>query len=256
MEPQSGINLSEIVSAAGRANETGMEAPLTATAMVREAALGAGLPRAGKAIETLALVLGAPEAAKMAGTIVGEKARATQLSAADRLSKAATSFEEDLTTQFDLLGKGMTEVKDKSVAKAKDLGKRALTKGLSAMTWVEDRVVAVFEIPAGLTEKAAVGAEAKAAIEAGGLEKKAAEQAARELQLSADQQAKLDEILLAMAAEREKMSGKHEAAAVKVQDKIEKARGKAAELRTGAANQRTKVEGYRFFKGLLAKIKG
>lgn len=256
MEPQPGINLSKVVSVAGRASETGMEAPLTATARMREAALGAGLPRAGKVIETLALVLGAPEAAKMAGTIVGEKARATQISAAERLNQAATGFEEDLTTQFDLLGKGMTEVKDKSVAKAKDLGKRALTKGLSAMTWLEDRVVAVFENPADLKEKAAAEAETEAAVEEGSLEKKAAEQAASELQLSADQQARLSEILLAMAKEKEQMSTEHAAETQEAQNNIETARKRAAELHEGAKQHRKKVEGFRFFKGLLAKVKG
>lgn len=226
----------------------------TSMERITAAADVAGAPRAEKVMQILGRILGAPEAAGMAITIAGENVRELQLRTADRLNESAHWLEDQLGGEIDRLGQQMTDLKDKGVNKAKDLGLRAVKMGLTAFTRVEDKVVAVCQTPAVLLEKVAGGYEKKAAVTAGELAQKAVEQGVREMNLNAEQAAILARILAAQAAERGEVSAKHERVAEKIQGKIESAKGKAVELKTDAGNIRGKVEGWRIFKGLLAKV--
>lgn len=214
----------------------------------------AGAPRAERAMQILGRVLGAPEAAGMVVTIAGENARELQLRTADRFNESARWLENEITSETNRLGEQMTKLKDGAVATAKSWAERALKFGLTKATAVEDRVAAVFSIPADITEKVAGVYETKAAGTAGELAKVAAEQAAKEMGLSAVQAEQLRLIMEKQQRAREAVSAKHEAVADKIQGKIEKAKGKASELKADAANKRGWVEKQRVFKGWLARV--
>ena len=214
----------------------------------------AGAPRAERVMQILGRVLGAPEAAGMAVTIAGENARELQLRTGDRLNESARWLENEITSETNRLGEQMTKLKDGAVATAKGWAEKALKFGLTKATAVEDRVAAVFQIPAVLLEKVAGGFEARAAGAAGELARVAAGQAAAEMNLNEAQTAQLMRILEAQAAKRGEVSAKHEAAAGKIRGRIESAMGTAVELNAKADNVRAGVDKKRVFRGLLARM--
>lgn len=221
---------------------------------ITAAAETAGAPRAERAMQILSRVLGAREAAGMAVTIAGENARELQLRTAGRFNESAQWLENEITSETNRLSEQMTKLKDGAVATAKGWAERALRFGLTKATAVEDRIVAVFQAPAGLLEKVAGGYEAKAESDESRLMSEAVRMAASEAKLSDEQAAIIKRIMEAQVAQREKMSAKHELRAAKVQDKIEIANGTASELRAKAGNISAGVEKRRVFKGWLARM--
>lgn len=221
---------------------------------ITAAADTAGAPRAERAMQILGRVLGAPEAAGMAVTIAGENARELQLRTADRFNESARWLENEITSETNRLGEQMTKLKDGAVATAKGWAERALKFGLTKATAMEDRIVAIVQAPAALLEKIASGYEAKAESDESRLMSEAVKMAASEAKLSDEQMAIIQRIMAAQAAQREKMSAKHELRAAKVQDKIEIANGTASELKAKAGNVRAGVEKLRVFKGQLARL--
>ncbi len=107
-------------------------------------------------------VLGAPEAAGMALTIAGENLSDMKDRAEQAFVETAFNLAERADNAWARFTNRVTETKDRAVARAKALRDRGVKAGLTAGTWVEDKVVAVCTVPAGLMESAAGGYEAKA----------------------------------------------------------------------------------------------
>jgi len=213
-----------------------------------------GAERRQRILSRFDRILGAPEAVGEALKIAGETVTDIKDRTEKRLTETAMDLAERADNAWSRFSNRVTETKDKAVAKAKDLGNRALKAGLTAGTWVENKVVAVCEVPAGIMEGAAGGQERKVIQTAGQLSEKLIEQAAAQANLTAEQQAVLRSLMAAQEAERQKLEGKQGSVREKLQGRIDQGREKATELRADAAGVRAKVESKRIFKGMLAKV--
>src|SRR3989344_2624371 len=221
---------------------------------ITTAAETAGRPISERVMKVLDRVLGAPEAVGMAVTIAGENARALQERAANALNETAHSMEEAIQDAVDQFTGWVTKTKDKGLAKARDWGARALKFGLTKATSLEDRVVAICNIPAGLEEIAAGGFEARAKAGSEQYTKNVVDLMTAKAGLSAEQRAILESLLAAQEVERQKLEEKQAKGREKIGLRVEKARGRAGELKADADNKRSWVEKQRVFKGLLAKV--
>lgn len=201
-------------------------------------------------------ILGAPEAAREALKIVGERIDDFKDRTEKRIKEVADDLVERASNAYDRCERRVIEIKDKSVSKAKELGNRALKAGLTAGTWVENRVVAVCEIPAGIKESLAGGQEGKAGQASDVLSAKLVEQAKAQANLSEQQAAILKSLLAAQEAERQRLVGQQESVKNKISGRIERAREKATELRADAAASRANVEKRRVFRGWLQRVTG
>lgn len=200
-------------------------------------------------------LLGAPEAAGEAMKIAGETVDDLKKRAEKRLTETARSLEERVDNAWARFTNRVTETKDKAVNKARELKDRAVKSGLSAGTWVEDKIVAVCEIPAGIMESMAAGKQAAAASGEEEYDRKIVEQMAAVAGLNAEQQTVLQALLAKQRADKQKLESKQAKGRERLQNRIDDARGKATELKAGAANQRAGVEKRRIFKGLLARFR-
>ncbi|MEK7525291.1 MAG: hypothetical protein AAB548_02870 [Patescibacteria group bacterium] len=235
--------------------ESEVQTPIpTAMERITAAADTAGAPRAEKVMQILGRVLGAGEAAGMAVTIAGENARELQLRTGDRLNESAHWLENEITSEANRLGEQMTKLKDGAVATAKGWAERALKFGLTKATALEDKVVMVCNIPAGLKEKKAILETAKARAGAEQFSKQVVEQMTARASLTVEQRAILEDLLKWQEEERIGLEIEHAGAREETVAGIDEARKRAAELRADAANMSDKIEKRRVFKGWLAKM--
>lgn len=213
-----------------------------------------GAERRQRILSRFDRILGAPEAVGEAAKIAGENTEAFLHRIEERLTETANDLTERAGNAFDRFKNRVTDTKDKAIAKAKDLGNRALRAGLTAGTWVENKVVAVCEVPAGMMEGLAGSQERKVIQTAGQLSEKLIEQATAQASLTTEQQAVLRSLLAAQEAQQQKLEAKQGNVREKLQGRIDQGREKATELRADAAGVRAKVESKRIFKGMLAKV--
>jgi len=229
------------------------------------AAEAAGAERKKKIDTTINRLLGAPEAAGMALTIANETVRAkweeTKGKAIDlrdrteeRFVDTAMDWAERADNAIDRFTKRVTDTKDRAVAKAQELKDRSIKWGLTLGTKVEDKIVAVCEVPANLAEKRAAGLEAKAGqMEADKLadfSRRAAEAAG----LTQEQTAALAAFMKAQEQQKRALEAETSASQEAYKAKIEAAKDKASKLSESADDTRQKVEKRRLFKKLLAKV--
>jgi len=105
-----------------------------------------------------------------------------------------------------------------------------------------------------LEEIAAGGFEARAKAGSEQYTKNVVDLMTAKAGLSAEQRAILESLLAAQEVERQKLEEKQAKGREKIGLRVEKARGRAGELKADADNKRSWVEKQRVFKGLLAKV--
>lgn len=225
----------------------------------------AGAERRKKIDTTINRVLGLPEAAGKLVEIGSEavKAKATEIKdkavdLKERTEKKIIETKDKLVDRYesarDSLISRVEAFKKKASDKATELKNRAVRAGITAGLGIEDRIVKILELPAGLKEKKA----GKFDTEASSAEKTKRETMVQQIAelngLNEAQQEALRAFLASQREEKESLIEEHSNVRAEIDKSIEVAKAKSSELKTSATETRNKVESKRVFKGLLAKI--
>lgn len=235
--------------------------PMGAMERITKVAEVKGAERRERILKRFDRLLGAPEAAGEAMKIVGEKATDFKDRTEKRLREIGDDLTERATKAKDKLVTRVTETKDKAVAKAKAVGEKAVALGMvgvvagvEAGKWLEDRAVAVCTVPAELLETASGMYAGKAKATEDKLAKTIVDQAVLEAHLDDAQKAILEKIIAAQGAVTGVVERHHERVRDDLENKIDVARERSAELKATSRGIRRGVEDKRIFKRLLERL--
>ena len=225
----------------------------------------AGAERRAKFEKTMNRIFGLPEAAQELAKIGGEKVQAKAeeikgkaIDLKERTEQKATEIKDRWVSRFErtrdnLLARA-EDLKDKTVAKAIDLRDRAIKAGIETGLSIENKIVAICEIPAKIYETRAAGREMKVAKGEEKLESVKARQFAEQNGLSEEQTRALEALLAKHAMETIALQESHGLEKEELEGKITKAQEKAVELRGKSAEIRENVDKRRIFKNLIGKL--
>jgi hypothetical protein len=233
---------------------------------VWNAAEQAGAERRKKIDTTINRVLGLPEAAAKLTEIGSEavKAKAEEIKnkaidLKERTELKITETKEKLVNRYetakDNLFSRVEAFKEKVKNKATELKNRAVKAGLETGLKIEDKIVAICELPADLKEAMAGRLSKKAESAEATKSETLAQQFAEKNELNATQLAALKEFLQSQLEQTQMVEAEHEEVRKTMDKTIESAKGKALEHRQGAEKVRSAVEKRRVFKGLLEGVK-
>lgn len=234
-------------------------------AEVWKAAEAGGEIRRRKFETTINRVFGLPEAAGKLVEIGSDavKAKATEIKdkAVDlkertelKITETKDKMVERYETTRDNLISRVEAFKKRAGDKATELKNRAIKAGLETGLKIEDKIVAICELPANLQEVIAEKYEEKAVGLEGKMEATVAKQFAVENGLSEAQQRALETMLAKHNRQNESVAKKHGAENEKLSVKIEAAKKWSEKNTKGAIEKKGTVDKMKIFGKLLEEF--